>query len=90
VYAVLSAGASGDLVALDLETGKIKGRWAFDDEMDAGLVGRPLMVLDGDKVLLARNRTVEGDPTLMDEKAKPLGELNDLGLMQFPELDQGS
>jgi hypothetical protein len=87
VYAVLSAGASGDLVAIDLETGKIKGRWAFDDEMDAGLVGRPLMVMDGDKVLLARNRTVEGDPTLMDEKAKPLGELNDLGLMQFPEVD---
>jgi hypothetical protein len=45
------------------------------------------MVMDGDKVLLARNRTVEGDPTLMDEKAEPLGELNDLGLMQFPEVD---
>lgn len=87
VYATLASAASGDLVAIDLETGDLKGRWALDDKAEAGLVSRPLMVLDGDRVLLARNRTVEGDPTLMDQEAKPLGKLNDIGLLRFPELE---
>ncbi|GAA1788351.1 hypothetical protein GCM10009795_037740 [Nocardioides hankookensis] len=87
LYTFMSSGQSGDLLAIDVETGEIAGRWAMDDAQDAGLVGRPLMVLDGDQMVLARNRSVEGDPELMEGPQKPLGPGNDVGLVQFPDLD---
>lgn len=87
VYAFLSAGYSGDLVAIDLETGAIRGRWAMDDAQESGLVTEPLIELTDGGVVLARNRAVEGDPTILQDKTKPLGPLNDLGLLRFPELD---
>lgn len=85
VYAFLSAGYSGDLVAVDLETGELRGRWAMDDAQEAGLVSEPLMEVVGDQVVLARNRAQ--DPELLQEKEKPLGPLNDLGLVRFPAVD---
>jgi hypothetical protein len=36
--------------------------------------------------VLARDRALEGDPEIFDDKVKPLGPLNDLGLLQFPDL----
>ncbi|KQW49180.1 hypothetical protein ASC77_10840 [Nocardioides sp. Root1257] len=86
LYTSMSSGQSGDLLAIDVETGEVAGRWALDDAQDAGLVGRPLMVLDGDQLVLARNRSVEGDPELMEGPQKPLGPRNDVGLVRFPEL----
>lgn len=87
LYTSMSSGQSGDLLAIDVETGEVAGRWALDDAQDAGLVGRPLMVLDGDQMVLARNRSVEGDPELMEGPLKPLGPRNDVGLVRFPDLD---
>ena len=87
LYTFMSSGQSGDLLAIDVETGEVAGRWALDDAQDAGLVGRPLIVLDGDQLVLARNRSVEGDPELMEGPQKPLGPRNDVGLVRFPELE---
>ncbi len=86
VYASLSEGPSGDLLGIDLETGEILARWALDDKQQAGLVNAPLMAVDGLDVVLARNRTAEGNPDLID-RHKRLGPANDLGLLRFPELD---
>lgn len=86
LYAFMSSGQSGDLMAVDVETGELAGRWALDDAQQAGLVSRPLMVVDGDQVVLARNRAVEGNPELLEGPSKPLGPRNDVGLVRFPEL----
>lgn len=86
VYASLSEGPSGDLLGIDLESGEILARWALDDEQQAGLVNAPLMAVDGLDVVLARNRTAEGNPDLID-RHKRLGPANDLGLLRFPEID---
>ncbi|GAA4697945.1 hypothetical protein GCM10023349_12300 [Nocardioides conyzicola] len=86
LYAFMSSGQSGDLMAVDVETGELAGRWALDDAQQAGLVSRPLMVVDGEQVVLARNRAVEGDPELLEGPSKPLGPRNDVGLVRFPDL----
>lgn len=86
IYASLSEGPSGDLLGIDLETGEILARWALDDKQQAGLVNAPLMAVDGLDVVLARNRTAEGNPDLID-RHKRLGPANDLGLLRFPELE---
>jgi outer membrane protein assembly factor BamB len=86
LYTFMSSGRSGDLMAVDLKTGELAGRWALDDAQQAGLVGRPLMVVDGNQVVLARNRSIEGDPELLADPSKPLGPSNDVGLLLFPDL----
>jgi len=88
VYAGFSAGPSGDLVAIDLESGALAARWALDDEQHAGLVTSPLMALDGDRMVLARNRSSRGDPAALDDQARPLGPVNDVGLFRFPDLGE--
>jgi hypothetical protein len=40
--------------------------------------------------VLARNRSVEGDPELMEGPSKPLGPRNDVGLVRFPDLDSAA
>ena len=70
VYAGFSAGPSGDLVAIDLDDGTLAARWALDDEQDAGLVTRPLMVLADDRMVLARNRSSRGDPAALDSRGE--------------------
>ncbi|WP_122818577.1 outer membrane protein assembly factor BamB family protein [Nocardioides pantholopis] len=85
-----SSAAVGDLLALDLETGELVGRWAMDDAMLAGLVTAPMAVVHGADLVLARNRSIEGDVALLEgeEEIKPLGELNDLGLLAFPAAEE--
>ncbi|MBF4162950.1 PQQ-binding-like beta-propeller repeat protein [Nocardioides acrostichi] len=80
VLAALTSGVSGDLGVIDLEDGSLVGRWHLDDEFASGLLKRPLMVLDGDAVLLARNQAEQGSMTRYNGKTqKTKGKINDLG-----------
>lgn len=84
LYATFSSGNSGDVLLIDTGTGHMVGRWALDDEQDAGLVAYPLMAARPDGLLLARNRATEGRPDVVEQGIKPLGPVNDLGWFQFP------
>jgi outer membrane protein assembly factor BamB len=87
-YATVTTGVAGDVIAVDLANGKIAGRWALDPEQAAGLLQKPLIAVDGTRLVLGRNQAPDGSLTDYEDKTeKPLGALNDVGLFRFPDLE---
>ena len=86
-YATVTTGVAGDVIAVKLSDGAIAGRWALDPRQAAGLLQKPLIAVDGTRVVLGRNQAPDGSLTNYEDKTeKPLGALNDVGLFQFPDL----
>lgn len=86
-YATVTTGVAGDVIAVDLSDGRIVGRWALDPKQAAGLLQKPIIAVDGTRLVLGRNQAPDGSLTDYEDKTeKPLGALNDVGLFRFPDL----
>lgn len=95
VYALLTSGVSGNVLAIDVASGKVTGRWALPGDYAAGLLQKPLFAVVEDQLVLGRNQDMAGslDEQEFDDQSgefkdfseKPEGALNDVGWFAFPK-----
>lgn len=95
VYALVTSGVSGNVVSIDMSSGKLTGRWALPGDYAAGLLQKPLFSVEDDQLVLGRNQDRAGSlaesefdsqsEEFKDFEEKPEGAPNDVGWFSFPK-----
>jgi hypothetical protein len=88
VVASVSNNTAAEIVAVDVETGELAGRWPVPPEYRNGFQVDPGMTLFGGGLVLTRNFEA-WDFTFADYKdvKAPEGDLYDIGVFTFPKAD---
>lgn len=88
VLATLNNGRSTDLLALDVESGRLVGRWAVAEEYVAGFTANPYVTVVDGGVVLTRNLTLFGDTARTNDAPDPRRPY-DVGYFAFPAAKGG-